>query len=229
MDIKQITELIEALVSLISAISWPLVAVFIVVFLGNPIKAILGNLSELSLKAGGFETQAKTKEIEAAASLGAAVAQEKSASKPENKIATENESFKIVGLVNRVFQPRVINRLINRKILWVDDRPDNNFYERKSLEALGIQFTISKSTEDALNKLRQNNYDVIISDMGRPEDDRAGYQLLDEIKKMGINTPFIIYSGSNLPEHKAEARQKGAYGSTNIATELFELVVSSIG
>ena len=65
--------------------------------------------------------------------------------------------------------------------------------------------------------------------MGRPEGDRAGYQLLDEIQKMGINTPFIIYSGSNLPEHKAEARQKGAYGSTSIPTELFELVVSSIG
>lgn len=228
MNIKQTTELIEVLVSLISAISWPLVAVFMVIFLGKPIKRILGNVSELSLKAGGFEAQAKTQEIEAAASLGAAVAQKNIEPNPENKISTENESFKIAGLVNRVFQPRVINRLANKKILWVDDIPENNFYERRSLETLGIKTVTATSTEDALKKLQQNNYDVIISDMGRPPDNRAGYTLLDSIQKKKINIPFIIYSGSNLPEHRAEARQRGAYGSTNTATELFELVVSSI-
>jgi len=127
------------------------------------------------------------------------------------------------------FQPSIINRPASRKILWVDDIPENNFYERRALEPLGMQFTISKSTEDALKKIRQDNYDVIISDMGRPEGNRAGYTLLEEIQKMGINTPFIIFSGSNLPEHKAEASKKGAYGSTNNPTELFELVVSSIG
>ncbi|MEY4517534.1 MAG: hypothetical protein RLZZ499_133, partial [Cyanobacteriota bacterium] len=132
-------------------------------------------------------------------------------------------------LVSRVFHPRVIGRLMNKKILWVDDRPNNNFYPRRALEALGIQVTISTSTQDALEKLRQDNYDVVISDMGRPPDDRAGYILLDEIQKMGISIPFIIYAaGSNLPEHKAKARKKGAYGSTNLVTELFELVISSI-
>ena len=69
MDIKQITELIQVLVSLISVISWPLVVLFIVVFLGKPIKEILTGVSELSLKAGGFEAKAKRQEMEVAASL----------------------------------------------------------------------------------------------------------------------------------------------------------------
>ncbi len=99
---------------------------------------------------------------------------------------------------------------------------------RRSLEALGIQIIISTSTEDALEKLRQDNYDVIISDMGRPPDNRAGYTLLGEIQKKGIEIPFIIYASSNLPEHKAEAHKRGAYGSTNIATELLEMVILSI-
>lgn len=227
MDIKQATELLKVLVSLISAISWPLVAIFIVVFLGKPLKKIVSNLSELSLKAGEFEAKAKTKEIEVAASLGAAIVKKKTDVKLEDNIYIQ-ESLKIAGLVDRVFRPKIIKRLTNKKILWVDDKPENNFYERKSLSTLGIQFTISKSTEDALEKLRRNNYDVIISDMGRPEGDRAGYTLLDEIHKRGIDIPFIIYSSSNLPKHKSEAYQQGAYGSTNIATELFELVVSSI-
>jgi CheY-like chemotaxis protein len=240
-DIKQITELFKVLVSLISAISWPLVTVFTLVFLGKPIKKILSNVSELSLKAGGFEAIAKRQEIEAAASLGAAVAQQQAAvaekteawelseSQSDNRISIENESFKIADLVSRVFHPRVIRRLMDKRILWVDDRPENNLYPRRALEALGIQVTTSTSTQDALEKLRQDNYDVVISDMGRPPDDKAGYTLLDEIQKMGINKPFIIYAvGGNLLKHKAEARQKGAYGSTSLVTELFELVISSI-
>jgi PleD family two-component response regulator len=44
--------------------------------------------------------------------------------------------------------------LFNKRILWVDDRPENNLYPRRALEALGIQVTTSTSTQDALEKLR---------------------------------------------------------------------------
>ncbi len=110
----------------------------------------------------------------------------------------------------------------------MDDRPQNNVYERKSLEALGIRVTISESTEDALEKVQSNRYDAIISDMGRPPDSQAGYTLLAELRKRKIDTPFIIYAGSNLPEHKTLARSKGASGSTNNPQELYQLVIDAI-
>ena len=113
-------------------------------------------------------------------------------------------------------------------MLWVDDRPMNNTYERQALEALGIQFTISKSTEDALERLKRKHYDLIISDMGRPPDERAGYTLLDKMKELQITTPFIIYAGSKRPEHVAEARNRGAYGTTNDPQELFEFVIDAL-
>ena len=228
MDINQIIELIKVLVSLISEISWPLVVLFIVVFLRKPIKEILSSVSEISMKAGGFEAQAKRQEIEVAASLGAAVGKQESESPSDNQIYIENDLFKVTDFVNSTFQSKVISRLNSKKILWVDDRPKNNVYETRSLEALGIQITISTSTTDALKKLRQDKYDLIISDMGRPPDNRAGYTLLGEMQKQGIKIPFIIYASSNLPEHKAEARQRGTFGCTNIATELLEMVVLSI-
>ncbi len=131
MDIKQITELIQVLVSLISVISWPLVVLFIVVFLGKPIKEILTGVSELSLKAGGFEAKAKRQEMEVAASLGAAVAKKESESPSDNQIFTKNELFKITGLVNKIFQSKVVRSLNSKKILWVDDSPKNNVYERR--------------------------------------------------------------------------------------------------
>lgn len=56
----------------------------------------------------------------------------------------------------------------------MDDNPANNNYERQALEALGIRFTISTSTEDALEKIKVQNFDAVISDMGRPPDTQAG-------------------------------------------------------
>lgn len=113
-------------------------------------------------------------------------------------------------------------------MLWVDDRPNNNIYERQSLSALGVSFVLASSTEEALDLLAKHRFDVVISDMGRPPDARAGYTLLDQLRASGNKTPFVIYAGSNASEHKAEARAHGAIGSTNRAAELFEYVLAAI-
>jgi len=118
--------------------------------------------------------------------------------------------------------------LAGKSILWVDDRPSNNVYERQALEALGIRFAISTSTEDALQKLDETSFDTIISDMGRPPDSQAGYTLLNALKQRSGYPPFVIYAGSNAPEHKREARERGGWGSTNRPQELFSLVLSAL-
>lgn len=40
-------------------------------------------------------------------------------------------------------------------ILWVDDRPKNNIYEREAFAALGFKFDLALSTDEALQKLKQ--------------------------------------------------------------------------
>jgi CheY-like chemotaxis protein len=130
--------------------------------------------------------------------------------------------------INQLITPGAAQQLDRALVLWVDDRPANNIYEKRALEALGIRFDISISTQDALRMLQKEKYNAIISDMGRPPDLRAGYTLLEQVKAMGITTPFIIYAGSRSPEHIAEARRRGAIGTTNIPQELFEMVVNAI-
>jgi CheY-like chemotaxis protein len=98
-------------------------------------------------------------------------------------------------------------------------------FSHRQLEALGVRFVLSTSTEDALAKTLHRTFDAIISDMGRPPDARAGYTLLDALRKRGDQTPFIIYAGSRLPEHVAEARRRGAVGCTNRPQELIEMVL----
>jgi CheY-like chemotaxis protein len=125
--------------------------------------------------------------------------------------------------------PRVIRRTAGAKVLWVDDRPKNNVYERQALEALGVGFVLALSTDEALEKLARQKFDAIISDMGRPPDPQAGYTLLDHLRASGDRTPFIIYAGSRAPEHQAESRRRGAVGCTNQPSELLEMVLAAIG
>lgn len=114
------------------------------------------------------------------------------------------------------------------RILWVDDRPENNVYERKAFEELGITFILALSTDQALEFRKHNKFAAIISDMGRNEGPEEGYVLLENIRNQGDITPFFIYAGSNLSEHREEALRRGAQGSTNNAQELFILVTKTI-
>jgi CheY-like chemotaxis protein len=167
------------------------------------------------------------RKVEVAAALGAAVA-----TRPANNVQPEaisQETKAVAGAVIDTMTPRALRRLEASTILWVDDKPDNNRYERQALEALGIRWILSTSTEDALAKTQHRTFDAIISDMGRPPDDRAGYTLVDALRSCGDRTPFIIYARSRAPEHIAEARRHGALGCTSRPHELIEMVLEAVG
>jgi CheY-like chemotaxis protein len=110
-------------------------------------------------------------------------------------------------------------------ILWVDDRPDNNINERRAFEAMGISFTLSLTTSEALEELASKGFAAIISDMGRKEGPREGYVLLDAVRGDGNQTPLFFYASSNLPEHKKETAGRGGQGCTNSPDELFRMVM----
>jgi CheY-like chemotaxis protein len=229
MDFNQWMKLFELILSYLQAIIWPLSVLIILFYVRTPLKKFLEDLIEVNLKAGPIETTAKRKQlIEAAASLGAATVHWQDAAQDDQHIHDVEKTKEIAKAVERLVTPRTSRQLEGASVLWVDDRPMNNTYERQALEALGIQFTISKSTEDAVERVQKKTYDLIISDMGRPPDLHAGYTLLEKVKEMHITTPFIIYAGSKRPEHIAEARKRGVFGTTNDPQELFELVVGAL-
>nr|WP_242032926.1 response regulator [Oscillatoria sp. FACHB-1406] len=113
-------------------------------------------------------------------------------------------------------------------ILWVNDRPQCNINERRSLEALGIYLVLATSTEEALERVQKQHFDVIISDMRRPGDAEAGYTLLDKLRAIANHTPYIIYAGARSPEQLEEARKRGAIAATSRPNELFKIVLSAL-
>jgi len=113
------------------------------------------------------------------------------------------------------------------RLLWVDDRPNNNVSERKSLAWRGFLVETAVDTDSALIMLESNRgYDAVISDMGRPPDARAGYTLLRAMRARGDHRPFFIYSAGQNDATRAEARNAGASVSTSRFNELEDSLLS---
>lgn len=218
----------KLLLSLIQAIVWPAIILIVILTFREAIRSLLSTSDKITVKAGasGVEATVERQQIEAAALLGAATGKQQTVGDDQTSNVTQARS--IATVVSANVQPSTVSSLSRSSVLWVDDRPSNNVFEREALSSLGIAFTTSTSTDDALKKLSTGTYDAIISDMGRPGDPRAGYTLLEKVRHMGINTPYIIYAGSNAPQHNAEAQRRGAYGSTGNPSTLFELVIGAL-
>ena len=222
MTSTETARLLSAIAQLLGVLVWPAVVLFFFVWFRQALGSFLANLSELTIRApGGLEAMARSRE--AAAALGAAVARHG----PEDADGTgpAADPREIAAALPSSRQQR---RLQGSRVLWVDDRPRNNVFERQALEALGIDTDISTSTEDARQVLSRRSYDLVISDMSRPPDDRAGYTLLDSLREAGNNIPFVIYAGSQSPEQVREARRHGAIGYTNHPQELVEMVTEAL-
>lgn len=208
-------------IEIIKILVWPLVVFFILLVFKKPISEFLSNLQKSKLKVDkeGVSLELDATKAEVVSMLGAASTSQKGGD-------TKNVDWgEIAKTVNRLSEVNV-KKLSDIKILWVDDNPQNNTYERRSLEALGIRFVISTSTEDAVQKIKQSKYDLVISDMGRGNNKQAGLDLLKEIKN--DNAPLIFYSWGETVEKVRQAKEKGAFGYTSSPRELFQLVIDAI-
>jgi CheY-like chemotaxis protein len=148
---------------------------------------------------------------------------------PQREESARESAFLDASIAIRNAQPEAQAKGEPKRILWVDDKPDNNIYERRAMEAYNIQFELALSTKKALAKLQQTSFDAIISDMSRPWDPEAGYTLLDALRKSGDLTPFFIYAGSQARRDAHRALSRGAQGSTDAPSELISSVLSSLG
>jgi CheY-like chemotaxis protein len=198
---------------LIGKLAWPLVVLVFVVMFRRRLKDLLSRDHVEASLPGGLSFVARNPTAAADALVTATAVKDESVSSAVAQREVEAATADLVALQKT---PR---------LLWVDDRPNNNRYEVAALEALGIAVEIAVSTTEALAKMSARGpFDAIISDMGRPPDPRAGYTLLDALRQVGDLTPYVIYAGSDQPEHFDEAVRHGAVGSTNHPTELIRLV-----
>jgi CheY-like chemotaxis protein len=222
--VDNFVKVVEALSKLGSALAWPLVALTILWWFRTSLREFIANISEGSVKLFGLEAFAKRKAIEAVATAEVAKIEASDGTAPTLWLQSVGKSRRLADWLAHIS----LNDLAGRKVLWVDDNPDNNVFETEALQALGIEVDFEISTSEALRKLQKNDYDVVISDMARFEDEKAGYSLLVRLQDIRPGMPFILYSSTNTPDQERAIVSQGAYGSTSRASELVELVVSAI-
>jgi CheY-like chemotaxis protein len=111
------------------------------------------------------------------------------------------------------------------QLLWVDDNPDNNIYERRIFRSLGIFVDLARSSEEAISMLQLTKYDVIISDLARGDARDAGLQFLDEISKRNLYRWTILYTG---PRAAARGVPPKAFAITARPDHLLHYVIDAI-
>jgi CheY-like chemotaxis protein len=169
--------------------------------------------------------EASVQQVEVALALGAAAAR-KQAGAPSDVVSDTRGA---ASRVAKLMTPHSLSTVRLRKLLWVDDHPENNTYEIEALQSLGFSVELASSTHEVTKKIDQCRYDLIISDMNRPGELRAGLALLSRLRAEENCTPYILYSAPATAEQQAEAWKRGAVGMTDRPHELIIMVLETIG
>ncbi len=141
-----------------------------------------------------------------------------------NRERSEQDVQEAIGNITEVNSMLKTSKPSNNLILWVDDNPSNNHFERSTLQSLGFEIELALTTEEALEKIKSKTYAVILSDRGRKEGKEAGFDLLKKIRVKDKVTPYFLYTITSAPDVQEEAIRLGAQGITNKPTELVEMV-----
>lgn len=120
------------------------------------------------------------------------------------------------------------------RLLWVDDHPQNNIYEKRFFEDRRIAVHPVRSSADAFKLLSMYQYTVVISDMGRGDDRLAGLKLVEQMRARGNDTPFVIYTVR--PDGEAQqqsqrdmAAEAGAQGIAVTPQEIRSVILRLFG
>jgi len=96
----------------------------------------------------------------------------------------------------------------DHSILVAEDNPTNQTLIVSQLEALGYTSDLAKDGQEALNKMVNTDYQLLITDCNMPLVD--GYKLARTIRERGNHTlPIIGLTADAFPEKKAECLKAG--------------------
>ncbi len=92
------------------------------------------------------------------------------------------------------------------KALVVDDEPDLLKVLKRYLEKTGLEVETATSGEEALNKIRNNNYHYFITDLKMPGIDGQTLIKLGKTENLFENTIVIAITGGLLNEYSLDER-----------------------
>ena len=93
-------------------------------------------------------------------------------------------------------------------LLLVDDDPNTLASLSRAFRLAGHEATVCDNAARALELLRSESFDLILSDVVMPG--KSGLELLEDIKNAGVKTPIVLISGQANIEMAVRATKLGA-------------------
>ena len=124
---------------------------------------------------------------------------------------THSDSKEAERSMREMLDTRMTSQLTGTRILAVDDSADTRDLLRVVLEQYGAYVKTAASAREALQVMTDWKPDVLVCDIGMPEED--GYSFIQSVRKLkphqGANTPAIALTGYVRVEDRMRALQAG--------------------
>lgn len=101
-------------------------------------------------------------------------------------------------------------QLNNVRLLLVEDNPSNRMVATSFLNKMGVRVTVAENGAVALNKVQEQDFDVVLMDLQMPQMD--GYQATQAIRKLGgkyQKLPIIALTADVVSDAKDRVKQAG--------------------
>jgi CheY-like chemotaxis protein len=106
---------------------------------------------------------------------------------------------------------RPIPEVAGRRILWIDDKPENNLRLVEALRSSGADVETMFEGEGAAMLLPSYQPDLIISDIGRGERREAGFEDVEMFRERGLHDgPVVFYTARVTGARRTRAKEIGA-------------------
>ncbi|MFH8349244.1 P-loop NTPase fold protein [Streptomyces sp. NPDC018045] len=117
-----------------------------------------------------------------------------------------------------------------RTILWVDDHPENNTALAAWCRHRGATVECAEDSRTADAAIADRTPSLIISDIARGTDDRAGFLHVEALRREERYTgPVVFYAGRVTPSRQEAARALGALGVAVDGDDLTRLIRRAFG
>lgn len=94
-------------------------------------------------------------------------------------------------------------------VLVVDDEADIRDLMEMTLMKMGLRVETAVGVEDAKNKLDENDYSLVLTDMRMP--DGSGLEVVQYIDELMLDTPIAVITAFGNADHAVEALKAGAF------------------
>lgn len=208
---------VPELLSAVAQLAWPVVVLVGVLLFMRPLTGLLRSGSEredVTIEVGGQRiTLGKFREQQNEATL-------------DLRRQVDNLRRRLAGAPAAPPDPP------SRRVLWVDDEPQNNALFIDQLRSDDVTVDLATTTAEGLRRASAGSYGAVITDMGRLEGDRmhrdAGLDFLRQLRADGDETPVAIFtSGRNVRSRSEEIHAAGAQVVTSSGVDLLAFLRSS--